>query len=138
MNMRSNLEQVLAAGHFAVTAELGPPKTAALAFIKKRCGMLASCADAVNLTDNRPIVFTDEERRALDALVGINVSSATQIIDRVRRANSLKISDGKTRTTIELRPDLLDRLKSRCFGLPFPKFLKQIVVEELERYAGMR
>ncbi len=49
----SNLEKVLAAGQFAVTAELGPPKSADLDLIKKKVELLKGWVDAVNITDNQ-------------------------------------------------------------------------------------
>jgi len=49
----SNLEKVLDAGEFAVTAELGPPKSADLDLIKKKVEQLTGWVDAVNITDNQ-------------------------------------------------------------------------------------
>ncbi len=44
----SNLEKVLRAGHFAVTAELGPPKNADADIIRKKAGLLKGFVDAAN------------------------------------------------------------------------------------------
>ena len=52
----SNLEKVLAAGEFAVTAELGPPKSADLDLIKKKVELLKNSVDAVNITDNQTAI----------------------------------------------------------------------------------
>jgi methylenetetrahydrofolate reductase (NADPH) len=52
----SNLEKVLAAGEFAVTGELGPPKSADIETIKKKAGHLKGCVDAVNITDNQTAI----------------------------------------------------------------------------------
>lgn len=49
----SNLEKVLRSGAFAVTSELGPPKSADLDLIKKKAAWLKGCVDAVNITDNQ-------------------------------------------------------------------------------------
>ncbi|MDH3579742.1 MAG: methylenetetrahydrofolate reductase [Hyphomicrobiales bacterium] len=49
----SNLERVLAEGHFAVTAELGPPKSLNTALISKKIGLLKGNVDAANVTDNQ-------------------------------------------------------------------------------------
>ena len=56
MKSGSNLEKLLAAGHFVVTAELGPPKSANREFIEKKAALLAGCADAVNITDNQTAI----------------------------------------------------------------------------------
>lgn len=51
MKSGSNLERVLEAGHFAVTAELGPPMSASPEEVKKKMEILRGSADAYNITD---------------------------------------------------------------------------------------
>ncbi len=52
----SHLENVLANGTFAVTGELGPPKSADVDLIKKKAGYLKGYVDAVNITDNQTAI----------------------------------------------------------------------------------
>ncbi len=52
----SNLERVLRAGHFAVTAELGPPQSADAEVIRKKAALLKGYCDAVNITDNQTAI----------------------------------------------------------------------------------
>lgn len=52
----SNLERVLRAGHFAVTAELGPPQSADAEVIRKKAALLRGYCDAVNITDNQTAI----------------------------------------------------------------------------------
>ncbi len=52
----SNLEKLLAAGVFAVTAELGPPKSADPEVIRAKAGHLREQVDAVNITDNQTAI----------------------------------------------------------------------------------
>ena len=52
----SRLERILAAGKFAVTGELGPPKSADVEIIKKKAGFLKGVVDAVNITDNQTAI----------------------------------------------------------------------------------
>jgi methylenetetrahydrofolate reductase (NADPH) len=52
----SRLERILAQGHFAVTAELGPPKSADASLIASKAKLLAGKADAVNITDNQTAI----------------------------------------------------------------------------------
>jgi methylenetetrahydrofolate reductase (NADH) len=56
MKSDSNLEKVLAAGHFAVTGELGPPRGANLEAVKEKAAHLQGMVDAVNVTDNQTAV----------------------------------------------------------------------------------
>ena len=52
----SNLERVLAAGHFAVTGEIGPPKSWRAEVIRKKTALLKGCVDAANITDNQTAI----------------------------------------------------------------------------------
>jgi methylenetetrahydrofolate reductase (NADPH) len=47
----SNLEKILTSGKFAVTAELGPPKSADGNVIRRKAEHLKGVADAINITD---------------------------------------------------------------------------------------
>jgi len=101
---------------------------------------LAKC---VALTDNKPLYFNDEERQELESLIGKNVSSAMEVVRLIKSALSVKIVGKQPNSNpfslrVDLKPALLGKLHSRCFGRPFEDFLAQIVVEELERYCGVR
>jgi len=52
----SNLARVLAAGEFAVTGELGPPKGHDAEVVRSKARLLAGCVDAANITDNQTAV----------------------------------------------------------------------------------
>ena len=56
MKSGSNLEKVLTKGHFAVTAELGPPPGADVELVRKKAELLRGTVDAVNVTDNQTAV----------------------------------------------------------------------------------
>lgn len=53
MSARSNLERVLLERGFAVTAEIGPPKSASAESVRKHAKEMRGSADAFNLTDNQ-------------------------------------------------------------------------------------
>jgi len=53
LKTESQLKKVLAAGHFAVTAECGPPKGADPEAIVKKGRILKGFVDSVNVTDNQ-------------------------------------------------------------------------------------
>ena len=53
MKSGSNLEKVLAAGNFAVTAECGPPQGADPEIVRKKATYLKGYVDACNVTDNQ-------------------------------------------------------------------------------------
>ncbi len=53
---RGNLQAVLEAGHFAVTAEAGPPRGAKPGEVRTKAGLLKGYVDACNVTDNQTSV----------------------------------------------------------------------------------
>lgn len=53
---QSRLETILASGHFAVTAELGPPKSADAEAVRQGADCLRGVVDAVNITDNQTAI----------------------------------------------------------------------------------
>ena len=56
MKAGSNLEKVLEAGHFAVTAECGPPRGADPEIVRKKASYVKGNVDACNITDNQTSV----------------------------------------------------------------------------------
>lgn len=56
MKSGSNLEKILTAGHFAVTSELGPPKSADPSVVRHKAKELLGYVDAANITDNQTAV----------------------------------------------------------------------------------
>jgi len=52
----SNLEKVLAQGHFAVSGEVGPPKGTGTEGIREKGAMLKNYTDALNITDNQTAI----------------------------------------------------------------------------------
>ena len=49
----SKLERTLSDGHFAVTGELGPPKSMNMELVRKKIGLLKGYVDGANVTDNQ-------------------------------------------------------------------------------------
>jgi methylenetetrahydrofolate reductase (NADPH) len=56
MKSGSNLEKVLEAGHFSVTAECGPPRGADPEVVRKKAAFVRGHVDACNVTDNQTAV----------------------------------------------------------------------------------
>ncbi len=90
--------------------------------------------DCVNFTSTKPIYITDTQRKRLERLFGKNFKDADELIHMMERYVTARIGD----VDVQLPPQLLTRLKTRCFGKPFEQFLVERVIEGLELYAGMR
>src|SRR5439155_648089 len=56
LKTESGLEARIAAGEFAVTAEVGPPKSADGEVVRRKAAVLAGLVDAANVTDNQTAV----------------------------------------------------------------------------------
>jgi methylenetetrahydrofolate reductase (NADPH) len=80
----SNLEKVLRAGHFAVTAELGPPQSADGDVIRKKAGLLRGYADAINITDNQTAIVRMASQSAAAILVQEGLEPVMQMTCRDR------------------------------------------------------
>lgn len=97
-------------------------------FISKRLPQIATPSLS------KPIVVNDEERRVLERLLGKNMMTGGDLIKMVEHALTLSVAEA----SVPLTPYLLDRLKSRCFGLPFEKFIALTVKRCLEEFVGIR
>jgi len=84
MKAGSNLERILEAGHFAVTAELGPPKSASRKVIERKAELLRFCCDAVNVTDNQTAIVRMSSWAACTILKQQGVEPVLQIVTRDR------------------------------------------------------
>lgn len=84
MKAGSNLEKVLAAGHFAATGELGPPKSADREVIEKKAGHLRGHVDAVNITDCQTAVVRMSSIAVGTMLLGLGLEPTVQMTCRDR------------------------------------------------------
>jgi hypothetical protein len=82
----------------------------------------------------KPIIINDPQRRRLEELLGRNFSEAQELIRAIEHALTLSVGDGR----VELRPRLLDRLKSRCFGMTFDTFIQMTITRLLEEFVQLR
>jgi methylenetetrahydrofolate reductase (NADPH) len=80
----SNLERVLRTGNFAVTSELGPPKSSEREIIEKKAGILRGAADAFNLTDNQTAIVRMSSIGAARILVEAGIEPIIQMTCRDR------------------------------------------------------
>jgi len=84
MKAGSNLEKVLGAGHFAVTGELGPPKSADRGVIEKKASYLRGRVDAVNITDCQTAVVRMSSIAVGIMLLGLGLEPTIQMTCRDR------------------------------------------------------
>lgn len=80
----SNLQKVFASGAFAVTGELGPPKSAEREKIEHHAHLLKNCVDAVNLTDNQTAIVRTSSIACGRILIDEGLDPVIQITCRDR------------------------------------------------------
>jgi methylenetetrahydrofolate reductase (NADPH) len=84
MKSGGNLEKVLSAGHFAVTAELGPPMGADVELVRSKADLLRGAVDAVNVTDNQTAVVRMSSLAASVLLISMGIEPVMQMVCRDR------------------------------------------------------
>lgn len=80
----SNLERVLAEGHFALTAEVGPPRGPDPEAVIKKAKILRGVADAYNVTDNQTAVVRMSSIAASRILLEQGLEPVMQMVCRDR------------------------------------------------------
>jgi methylenetetrahydrofolate reductase (NADPH) len=86
----SRLEKVLQAGHFAVTAECGPPKGSDGDVLLKKGNYLLGHVDAVNVTDNQTAIVRMSSVAACAILKGMGLEPILQMVTRDRNRIALQ------------------------------------------------
>jgi len=84
MIVGSNLEKVLSSGAFALTSELGPPKSADRQVIERKAHILKGYVDAVNITDNQTAVVRMSSISVGTMLVHLGLEPIVQMTCRDR------------------------------------------------------
>lgn len=90
MNTESRLEKVLSAGHFAVTAECGPPKGSDVSVLERKAAHLRDRVDAVNVTDNQTAIVRMSSIAACTILKGLGIEPIVQMVTRDRNRIALQ------------------------------------------------
>jgi methylenetetrahydrofolate reductase (NADPH) len=86
----SRLQQVLAQGKFAVTAEVGPPRGANAEVVRSKATLLKNYVDAVNVTDNQTAIVRMSSISACAHLVQMGVEPVMQMVTRDRNRIALQ------------------------------------------------
>ncbi len=80
----TRLEKVLSAGHFAVTAEVGPPRGPNAGAVIEKAQILNGVADAFNVTDNQTAVVRMSSIAASKILLDQQLEPVMQMVCRDR------------------------------------------------------
>jgi len=90
MKASSNLENVLSSGAFAVTGELGPPKSVDAELVRKKARLLKGFVDAVNITDNQTAIVRVCSMAAARILLDDGIEPVMQMTCRDRNRIALQ------------------------------------------------
>ncbi len=90
MKAGSRLEKVLAAGHFAVTGELGPPRGNNVEEVRHKAAHLKDIVESVNITDNQTAVVRMASWAACKILIDEGLEPNLQMTVRDRNRIALQ------------------------------------------------
>ena len=90
MKAGTNLEKVLEGGHFAITAEVGPPKGTNPEIVRKKGNQVKGYADAINVTDNQTAIVRMCSLAGCTLLKQIGVEPVMQMVVRDRNRIGLQ------------------------------------------------
>ncbi len=94
MKTKSNLEKIFEGRHFAVTAEIGPPRSADAEAVKAKIGLIADYVDAFNVPDGQ-------------AAVAMMASWAVALIGKAQHLDPIVQMTCRDRNRIALEMDIL-------------------------------
>ena len=80
----SKLQQRLAQGKFAVTAEVGPPRGSNAEVVCKKAAQIKDYVDALNVTDNQTAIVRMSSIASCVHLVNMGVEPVMQMVCRDR------------------------------------------------------
>ncbi len=86
----SRLQQILAGGEFAVTAEVGPPRGANADVVRGKASLLKGYVDAVNVTDNQTAIVRMSSIAACAHLIQMGIEPVMQMVTRDRNRIALQ------------------------------------------------
>lgn len=81
---KSKLQKILEAGHFSITAEIGPPMSANADFVRKSAQELLGIVDAANVTDNQTAIVRMSSIAASCLINGQGIEPIVQMTCRDR------------------------------------------------------
>ncbi|NLX90776.1 MAG: methylenetetrahydrofolate reductase [Firmicutes bacterium] len=90
MEPASRLEKILSSGHFAVTGELGPPKSADVRLLKQKAEALRNHLDSFNITDNQAAVVRASSIGIAAILINMGLEPNVQMTVRDRNRIALQ------------------------------------------------
>jgi methylenetetrahydrofolate reductase (NADPH) len=111
----SKLQEILAKGEFAVTAECGPPRGANPEVIRKKGEVLNGYVDAVNVTDNQTAIVRMSSIAACAHLLQMGLEPVMQMVVRDRNRIALQ-SDIMGAYSLGIRNILCLSGDHQCFG----------------------
>lgn len=84
------LERILAAGHYAVTSECGPPRSADPEVVVHKAKILADYVDAINVTDNQTAVVRQCSLASCIHIKQLGLEPVLQMVTRDRNRIALQ------------------------------------------------
>ena len=91
-------------------------------------------------TSSKPLYFSDDQRRELERLLDANVSSAAQVLTKLKSLFTvIRISDGTATEDLTLTPNQTFRLQERANirAKSVPQLAKELAIDGINREIGL-
>ena len=82
----------------------------------------------------KPVTLSDSERQQVEKFLGRNFTTSTELVNAIGKSVTANVGG----IPVVLTPFLIDKLRTRCIGMDFEKFLPMVLKKLLEEYVGLR
>lgn len=86
------------------------------------------------LAQEKPLIVIDADRRRIEAALAKGFNDGSQLADSCVKLSALCING----LDVTMSEQVIERLRSRCYGMTFDEFVRQTVTRLVETEVGLR
>ena len=86
------------------------------------------------LAQNKPLILTDSDRQRIEAALAKGFNDGSQLADACSKLTSINVNG----LDVNVSEQVIERLRTRCYGMTFDEFVQATVQRLLEVEVGVR
>ena len=86
------------------------------------------------LAQEKPLIITDTDRRRIEAAMAKGFNDGSQLADSCEKLTVINING----LDVTLGEQVIERLRTRCYGMTFDEFVRATVTRLVETEVGLR